>query len=50
MKVLLVIALVAATFWVWSHHTATATSFCVTEPAQVCVEHSTTTTRSLRDD
>jgi hypothetical protein len=43
MKALLAIAVVAAAIWVWSHHTTTATTFCVPAPAQVCIEHPATT-------
>jgi hypothetical protein len=44
MKIVLAIAVVAAALWVWTHHTTTATAFCVAPPAQVCIERPATTT------
>jgi hypothetical protein len=45
MKSLLVlVVLVVAGLWVWNHHTATDSTFCLTAPEKVCVEHATTTT------
>jgi hypothetical protein len=43
MKIVLAIVVVAASFWVWTHHTTTATGVCVAPPAQVCIERATTT-------
>jgi hypothetical protein len=43
MKIVLAIAVVAAALWVWTHHTTTASSFCVAPPAEVCIERPTTT-------
>jgi hypothetical protein len=43
MKALLVIVLVAAGLWVWTHHAASDSSFCLTAPERVCVQHVTTT-------
>jgi hypothetical protein len=48
MRFLLAIVVVAAALWVWNHHTATDSSFCVTAPEKVCVEHTSTTVRNLR--
>jgi hypothetical protein len=43
MKALLAIVLAAAGLWVWTHHTAGDSSFCLTAPEQVCIQHVTTT-------
>lgn len=45
MKIAAVIAVLLAAFWVWHHHTATASSACLTAPARVCVDRPTTTAR-----
>ena len=43
MKALLALVLVVAGLWVWTHHAAGDSSFCLTAPERVCVEHVTTT-------
>ena len=38
MKIVLAIAVVAATFWVWTHHTTTDAGVCLSPPARICIE------------
>jgi hypothetical protein len=44
-KAVLAIVILVGALWVWNHHAASDSTFCLTAPQQVCVEHVTTTTR-----
>lgn len=44
MKVLLVLALIAAAIWLWRNHTTTSTQVCRPQPVGACINRPTTTT------